>query len=237
WRPMADRLAGRFRNRGEALEDLRQVAALGLVVAVAGTAVFASGLFDGVDTADWVVLDPNPSAPPWPTGPADPTPGESAPPSRTASSAPSATSATSATSAASAAASSSPSASSSPTSAEAGRGATSPGPTASRLPEVRATASVRPRPADGQPSASDTGRPQESGPPLRRGAHGEEVLELQYRLRGIALYDDAMHGRYDKTVERAVARYQARRGITADPSGVYGPATREALEAETSGDR
>jgi RNA polymerase sigma-B factor len=34
WLPMADRLAGRFRNRGESLEDLRQVAALGLVKAV-----------------------------------------------------------------------------------------------------------------------------------------------------------------------------------------------------------
>ncbi|WP_043672850.1 RNA polymerase sigma factor SigF [Streptomyces xylophagus] len=34
WLPMADRLAGRFRNRGENTEDLRQVAALGLVKAV-----------------------------------------------------------------------------------------------------------------------------------------------------------------------------------------------------------
>ncbi|MFE7859631.1 RNA polymerase sigma factor SigF [Streptomyces sp. NPDC057403] len=34
WLPMADRLAGRFRNRGENYEDLRQVAALGLVKAV-----------------------------------------------------------------------------------------------------------------------------------------------------------------------------------------------------------
>ncbi|MFF2848949.1 SigB/SigF/SigG family RNA polymerase sigma factor [Streptomyces sp. NPDC058001] len=34
WLPMADRLAGRFRGRGESLEDLRQVAALGLVKAV-----------------------------------------------------------------------------------------------------------------------------------------------------------------------------------------------------------
>ncbi|GAA2221587.1 RNA polymerase sigma factor SigF [Streptomyces indiaensis] len=34
WLPMADRLAGRFRNRGENVEDLRQVAALGLVKAV-----------------------------------------------------------------------------------------------------------------------------------------------------------------------------------------------------------
>ncbi|MEV0126486.1 RNA polymerase sigma factor SigF [Streptomyces sp. NPDC050703] len=34
WLPMAERLAGRFRNRGESLDDLRQVAALGLVKAV-----------------------------------------------------------------------------------------------------------------------------------------------------------------------------------------------------------
>jgi RNA polymerase sigma-B factor len=34
WLPMAYRLASRFRNRGESLEDLRQVAALGLVKAV-----------------------------------------------------------------------------------------------------------------------------------------------------------------------------------------------------------
>jgi RNA polymerase sigma-B factor len=34
WLPMADRLAGRFRSRGENYEDLRQVAALGLVKAV-----------------------------------------------------------------------------------------------------------------------------------------------------------------------------------------------------------
>ncbi|MFD5539524.1 SigB/SigF/SigG family RNA polymerase sigma factor [Streptomyces sp. NPDC127079] len=34
WLPMAHRIAGRFRDRGEAVEDLRQVAALGLVKAV-----------------------------------------------------------------------------------------------------------------------------------------------------------------------------------------------------------
>ncbi|MEU0843174.1 SigB/SigF/SigG family RNA polymerase sigma factor [Streptomyces sp. NPDC005962] len=36
WMPMAERLAGQFRNRGEAAEDLRQVAMLGLVKAVKG---------------------------------------------------------------------------------------------------------------------------------------------------------------------------------------------------------
>ncbi|WP_326719671.1 RNA polymerase sigma factor SigF [Streptomyces sp. NBC_00243] len=34
WLPMAERIAGRFRNRGESFDDLRQVAALGLVKAV-----------------------------------------------------------------------------------------------------------------------------------------------------------------------------------------------------------
>ncbi|MEU8931721.1 SigB/SigF/SigG family RNA polymerase sigma factor [Streptomyces sp. NPDC048409] len=34
WLPMAHRIAGRFRDRGENIEDLRQVAALGLVKAV-----------------------------------------------------------------------------------------------------------------------------------------------------------------------------------------------------------
>ncbi|MQY37675.1 RNA polymerase sigma factor SigF [Streptomyces sp. RB17] len=34
WLPMAHRIAGRFRDRGESVEDLRQVAALGLVKAV-----------------------------------------------------------------------------------------------------------------------------------------------------------------------------------------------------------
>ncbi|MFJ2610377.1 SigB/SigF/SigG family RNA polymerase sigma factor [Streptomyces sp. NPDC087425] len=36
WLPMAERIAGRFRGRGEAYEDLCQVAALGLVKAVDG---------------------------------------------------------------------------------------------------------------------------------------------------------------------------------------------------------
>ncbi|MCP9988248.1 peptidoglycan-binding protein [Streptomyces sudanensis] len=61
------------------------------------------------------------------------------------------------------------------------------------------------------------------------------MLELQHRLREVGLYGGAMNGRYDKNVERAVARYQAHHGITADPPGVYGPATRQALEGETSG--
>ncbi|MFI1172300.1 RNA polymerase sigma factor SigF [Streptomyces melanogenes] len=36
WLPLSERLAGRFRDRGESVEDLRQVAALGLLKAVDG---------------------------------------------------------------------------------------------------------------------------------------------------------------------------------------------------------
>ncbi len=34
WLPMAERLAGRYRNKGESMDDLKQVAALGLVKAI-----------------------------------------------------------------------------------------------------------------------------------------------------------------------------------------------------------
>lgn len=34
WLPMAHRIAGRFRDKGESLEDLKQIAAMGLVKAV-----------------------------------------------------------------------------------------------------------------------------------------------------------------------------------------------------------
>lgn len=51
----------------------------------------------------------------------------------------------------------------------------------------------------------------------------------QLLLRYLGMPD----GTYDAELERAVARYQHDRDITGDASGVYGPATREALEAET----
>ncbi|CAL9406859.1 hypothetical protein SUDANB38_01584 [Streptomyces sp. enrichment culture] len=187
------------------------IAAVAAVVAVAGTAAFASGLFDGEETSDRVAPEPNLSAPPWPsadasasTSPsADASPEESAPPSE---------------------AETSPSAPATPsTSAE---------PVPVEAPEVRETASARPRSQAPSPTR-ETG--QVSGSTLSRGDRGEEVLELQKRLREIGVYDNAMNSRYDKNVERAVATYQERRGITGDAPGVYGPATRAALEGETSG--
>ncbi|WP_223731549.1 peptidoglycan-binding domain-containing protein, partial [Streptomyces purpurogeneiscleroticus] len=65
---------------------------------------------------------------------------------------------------------------------------------------------------------------------LSEGASGPEVVELQRRLAQLALYTGAADGRYDAGVAASVARYQRTYGETADPYGVYGPATRASLE-------
>jgi murein L,D-transpeptidase YcbB/YkuD len=48
------------------------------------------------------------------------------------------------------------------------------------------------------------------------------------------LYGDEISGVFTRPVEDAVRNYQLARGITADPYGEYGPATRKSLEAETT---
>ncbi|MDI3405367.1 peptidoglycan-binding domain-containing protein [Streptomyces cavernicola] len=68
---------------------------------------------------------------------------------------------------------------------------------------------------------------------LRRGDHGEQVVELQQRLRQLQLYVGPVNGNYSPDVEDAVARFQSARDIP-EQSGVYGPQTREAVESETS---
>ncbi|MFF1301474.1 peptidoglycan-binding protein [Streptomyces sp. NPDC058307] len=71
-------------------------------------------------------------------------------------------------------------------------------------------------------------------PVLRLGAQGPEVVELQLRLRQIDLYDGDADGDFDQQVESAVRSYQATRFVLKDEPGVYGGATRTALESETS---
>ncbi|MEU5513342.1 peptidoglycan-binding protein [Streptomyces griseoaurantiacus] len=79
-----------------------------------------------------------------------------------------------------------------------------------------------------------TGEDQHQDPPvLRRGDDGPEVEELQRRLRQRLFYLGTVDGTYDGDVETAVAAYQSARGITDDPRGVYGEATRARLESET----
>ncbi|MFB6571967.1 peptidoglycan-binding domain-containing protein [Streptomyces noursei] len=93
---------------------------------------------------------------------------------------------------------------------------------------VRASGSVAVPTGDVAPSAPP------SGPiVLREGSSGPEVVELQGRLRQVALYTGAADGQYGAAVRDAVARYQRTYGVHGDPDGVYGSATRASLEART----
>ncbi|WP_339129114.1 peptidoglycan-binding protein [Streptomyces sp. f51] len=132
---------------------------------------------------------------------------------------------------ASASASSSPSTSASP-SASASDTSASPSSSATASPT-----SARPSPtatATGSTGATGGGPAVATGPTLRRGDSGAEVTELQMRLSQLRMYMHRADGQFDRHVEDAVRWYQWARGITGDDPGVYGPATRASLEAETS---
>ncbi|MFJ6630014.1 peptidoglycan-binding domain-containing protein [Streptomyces sp. NPDC091376] len=113
-------------------------------------------------------------------------------------------------------------------------------PSASASSEARPSATTKLADAPASPStigatgevSSDPSTPSAPGT-LRPGDSGDEVVELQERLEQVWLYNGPSHGHYDGRVEDAVATYQAYRGINGDPEGVYGPETRRALEAET----
>ncbi|UZJ31579.1 peptidoglycan-binding domain-containing protein [Streptomyces endophytica] len=93
---------------------------------------------------------------------------------------------------------------------------------------TRASGSVTDSPGGEDPSSAPTGPIV-----LREGSSGPEVTELQGRLRQLSLYPGAEDGRYDADVRDAVSRYQRTYGVTGDPDGVYGPRTRQSLEART----
>ncbi|GGT29407.1 hypothetical protein GCM10010207_31590 [Streptomyces atratus] len=61
------------------------------------------------------------------------------------------------------------------------------------------------------------------------------MAELQRRLEEIWLFHGRDDGDFTGQVEHAVSVYQSYKSIEGDPSGVYGPNTRRALEAETTG--
>lgn len=191
------------------------------VAAVVGTAAFAGGLFGGDDSQDEALPEATTSAPDTEEAPAAsvaPSPSASANPSRTPS--------------ASATPSASPSASTSPT--------RSPQPTPSATASTSPTASASPTPDGGgapQAPPSDAPPADLAGPSLRPGDRGPEVVELQNRLTKVGewLYSGPSDGNYTDRVGYAVAIYQSYKAIQGDPAGVYGPNTRRALEAETSG--
>lgn len=124
----------------------------------------------------------------------------------------------------------------------------SPGPSTpppgSRSPSVPASASASARPgaASGvstSPNAPASGSapagtpsartaPAEGGT-LRPGDRGSEVRALQERLHGQGFTYVVVNGVYDGRTRRGVAQLQSDRGISGDPQGVYGPATRAAF--------
>lgn len=193
------------------------------VVAVVGTAAFAGGLFDRDGAQSEALPEATTSAPDTADEPAASvapalSPSASAAPSRTASPSPTP----------SASASASPSAS----------------PSASESAEPSATASAPATPSPDAPSASATreAAPPTDAPPaelapssLRRGDQGPQVAVLQNRLQEVWLYHGDADGNFNDRVEHAVRIYQSYKAIEGDPAGVYGPNTRSALEAETSG--
>ncbi|MFD9677595.1 peptidoglycan-binding protein, partial [Streptomyces sp. NPDC059981] len=89
------------------------------------------------------------------------------------------------------------------------------------------------------PSRTRTTSPTPAPPPppppakaatLRSGDSGPEVEKLQRLLASQGYYRGRVDGRYGRSVERAVEDFQYYNGVYEDPRGVYGPATRRALE-------
>ncbi|WP_329036909.1 peptidoglycan-binding protein [Streptomyces sp. NBC_00178] len=183
------------------------------VAAVVGTAAFAGGLFDdrgGDDAALPEVTAEVQDASEAPAVSVSESP--SASPSATASR--------------SASASASPSASPTPSqSPSASRSAAAP--TTAPPPSASAT-SAPPTLAAPPPAQAPDGT-------LRPGDTGAEVGELQRRLQEIWVYRGPDDGRYSDRVEQAVAEFQRWMSVRNDPSGVYGPETRQALESRTTG--
>ncbi|MFE3592303.1 peptidoglycan-binding protein [Streptomyces niveus] len=192
------------------------------VVAVIGAASFAGGLFTGDGGGDEATSDLNSGLP---TASARPDPSAS---SATSASAPGPASPSTNVSGSAKGTGTGTASASASEPAEDGPSSPSTGPAAPRTPSAPASASDGPRTTQG-PEAG-------SGATLRRGDSGAEVEELQRRLSEIWLYNDDYDGRFGERVEAAVRVYQSYKNIEGDPSGVYGPDTRRALEAETSGD-
>ncbi|MFJ4875556.1 peptidoglycan-binding protein [Streptomyces sp. NPDC088745] len=204
--PAAEPSAG-SRRRGLVL-----VTAAATLAVLAGTA-FAVGAFDSAPEETRAF----PGITTAPTAVAEPTPSPAA--SRTAAPSPTATAVRRAL----------------PTPTRASRSATPPPKTTTAPPTAPPS-----KPPTTAPARRPTATPEPPGdqlPPgsLAPGSSGPEVRELQGRLDQIGLYDGPRDGRYTQSVTDSVARFQAHMNIDDEPSGVYGPKTREALEDWTFG--
>ncbi|MEU1510919.1 peptidoglycan-binding protein [Streptomyces sp. NPDC005811] len=191
------------------------IAAAGAAVAVVAAAGFASGLFtyEKPTRDEAAPKDVRASVPDSSTGAASASaPSDSATPSESSGPPPSERSEHP---------SPTPTESSAPPSA-------APSATASTTaPTARATGTI------GADSQADDGRQTIASPVLRLGDKGDEVTELQLRLRQLYLYNGEANGTFTSEVETALRNYQWSRGLQEDELGVYGAATRASLESET----
>ncbi|WP_217200982.1 peptidoglycan-binding domain-containing protein [Streptomyces buecherae] len=206
------------------------VIAAAVLVAVVGTVAFGTGLLggrSGEGSDDRALTDDRAATPSaaLPTWDGRMTDGATPPPSSTAIPAPSASRSGGA----------SPSATPSATPSRTREPSASPSASSARPSETGAPDRPSERPTPSTSAPADPPRPTEpTGPPvLRQGDSGTEVAELQDRLRQTWTYVGAVDGEYDASVTDAVGTYQRRHDITADPEGVYGPHTRDYLEART----
>ncbi|GAA4690922.1 peptidoglycan-binding domain-containing protein [Streptomyces youssoufiensis] len=207
------------------------VTATAVLVAVVGTVAFGTGLLGGQNgegSDDRALTDDRAATPSaaLPTWDGRMTDGATPPPSTTATPSPSA----------SRSGGESPSATpSSATPSRTREPSASPSAPSARPSETGAPDRPSESPTPSTSAPADPPRPTEpAGPPvLRQGDSGAEVAELQDRLRQTWTYVGAVDGEYDASVTDAVGTYQRRHDITADPEGVYGPHTRDYLEART----
>ncbi len=133
-----------------------------------------------------------------------------------------------------------PSASPTPTSAPPSPSATeseSPSPSASTAtpsPSTTPTPTQTSTPARASDAPPQESTPAPEAPVLRKGDKGEEVTELQLRLRQLYLYNGDINGNFNQPLEDALKNYQWSRGVGREELGVYSAETRASLESETT---
>ncbi|MBT2449969.1 peptidoglycan-binding protein [Streptomyces sp. ISL-43] len=100
-------------------------------------------------------------------------------------------------------------------------------PSASASPSPSRSSQPAPSPTPSRPSSPP---PAPQAPTLRYGDSGPEVEKLQRLLASRGLYSGKFDGKYGSRTENSVSTFQWQNEIEDDDWGVYGPATRRALE-------
>jgi hypothetical protein len=195
-------------RRGPGARRLLPVLVGAVALVALGTVAAALGVFPGSGETDTALPGPKPA----PSTASAPTAAPPAAPTAASSGSPSASPSKSASPSASPSPSKSASPSASPSASRSPAPPSSPTPTPSR-----SAGSAPPAPAQGRT--------------LRYGDSGAEVTKLQQLLAAQGLYEGKVHGKFDRWTENAVSEFQYYNDIYDDGWGVYGPATRQALES------